>query len=62
MINKVKIQITEDEWAEFPKEKRERTMELMKLYGYDTKTLEALERETEQTVEDVYRQFYGEEE
>jgi hypothetical protein len=62
MIEKVKIQIEEDEWADTPREVRNRIMELMKEYGYDTKILEVLEREVNPpTPEDIFRQFYGDE-
>jgi hypothetical protein len=63
MIDKVKIRIEEDEWAEAPIEVRNRILELMKEYGYDTKMLEVLERDIkEPTIEDIYKQFYGDEE
>ena len=63
MIDKVKMQITEEEWAAMPQEKREKILMLMKKYGYDTKTLEVLEEEVrEQTIEDIYNQFYKGEE
>jgi hypothetical protein len=63
MNSKVKIEITEDEWVETPQAVRNRIMELMKEYGYDTAMLEVLERETkEPTLGDIYRQFYGDEE
>lgn len=41
---KVKIQITEDEWAAFPKDKRERIKEIiMENYGWDIASLVDLE-------------------
>ena len=62
MINKVKIQITEEEWTAMPQEKREKILMLMNKYGYDTKALHALEEEVrEQTIEDIYKQFYKDE-
>lgn len=62
MIDKVKIQIEEDEWADTPPKVRVRILELMKEYGYDTKMLEALEREVQPpTIEDIFKQFYGDE-
>lgn len=63
MMDKVKIQITEEEWAETAQDTREKILALMKQCGYDTKALEVLEEEVrEQTIEDVYSQFYGDEE
>ena len=62
MMDKVKIRIEEDEWAEAPKEVRTRIIQLMKEYGYDTQLLEALEREIEPSLQDIYKQFYGDEE
>lgn len=63
MIDKVKIRIEEDEWAEAPAEVRARILELMKEYGYDTKMLDVLQRDIQgPTIEDIYKQFYGDEE
>jgi hypothetical protein len=62
MIDKVKIQIEEDEWAEASPKVRARILELMTEYGYDIKMLQALEREVKDpTVEDIFKQFYGDE-
>jgi predicted Fe-Mo cluster-binding NifX family protein len=61
--NKVRISIEEEEWEELDPAKRQRILELMDEYGYDTVALKALEKQIgEQTIEDIYRQFYGEEE
>lgn len=63
MIENVKIKIEEEEWAEAEPEVRERIVELMKEYGYDIKALEVLQRDLEgPSDEDIYRQFYGDEE
>lgn len=44
----VKIQITEDEWAEYPEEKRKRIMELIEEnYGWDVSSLLVLEEGSE---------------
>lgn len=58
---KVKIQVTQGEWTETPEKDRARILELMKEYGYDTKALEGLERETKVSDDDIYNQFYGDE-
>jgi hypothetical protein len=63
MIEKVKIKIEENEWAEAPVEVRHRILELMKEYGYDTTVLEVLEDDMkEPTIDDIYKQFYGDDE
>jgi hypothetical protein len=63
MSDKVRISIEEEEWEACEPAKRKRIIELMKEYGYPTDALEALEREIgEQTIEDIYKQFYGDEE
>lgn len=71
MNDKVKIQITEEEWLEFPEDKRQRLIEAMRGFGYDTQVLDFMQKEysgktkedvaREEEVEDIYRQFYGEE-
>lgn len=45
MSDKIKIQITQKEWFEFPKEKRERVKEIMAEKGYDIGSLVDLEEE-----------------
>lgn len=63
MIDKVKIQITEEEWAETPVHIRKRILQVMKERGCDTKPLEVLEKYMEDpTIDDIYNQFYGDEE
>lgn len=63
MMDKVKFRIEENEWAELDRQKRKRILTLMNEYGYDTTMLEVLERECiEPTIEEIYRQFYGDEE
>ena len=62
MIPKVKIQIEEEEWAQLPQKSRERILELMNEYGYDTNLLQALEDDIKgPTPEEIFKQFYGEE-
>lgn len=64
----IKIEIEEQEWVNFPAEKRERIKELLaEQYGYDLSLLDdmvdqvAVERkELEQ--DEIFRQFYGDEE
>lgn len=64
----IKIEIEEQEWINFPAEKRERIKELLaEQYGYDLSLLDdmvdqvAAERnELEQ--DEIFRQFYGDEE
>ena len=63
MMNKVKIQITEQEWIDAEPKVRNRIVELMSKRGYDTNILEALQKEVNGPTEnDVYRQFYGDDE
>lgn len=63
MNPKVKIQITQEEWAETPQITRNRIMKLMKEYGYDVTSLDVLERDIkEPEINDIYKQFYGDEE
>ncbi|MDK2600633.1 hypothetical protein QO179_24375 [Bacillus stercoris] len=63
MTNKVKIEITEEEWIELSPEKRNKIVQLMKKYGYDSRALEALEKEyAEDDIQDIFNQFYGDEE
>lgn len=63
MNDKVKIQITEDEWAAFPADKRDRVLELMQEAGYPTEALEEIIRDIEEgPADDIFKQFYGDEE
>ena len=63
MNDKVRLTIEEEEWEACEPAIRKRIIELMDEYGYDTVGLKALEREIgEQTIEDIYKQFYGDEE
>ena len=63
MNPKIKIQVAESEWAETPQHIRNRVLELMKEYGYDTTSLDVLERDMgEPGIVDIYKQFYGDEE
>lgn len=63
MTNKVKIEITEEEWIELSPEKRNKIVQLMKKYGFDSRVLETLEKEyAEDDIQDIFNQFYGDEE
>jgi hypothetical protein len=63
MNNKVKISIDEMEWKELDAAKRHRIIELMSETGLSVKGLEELEKEIgEQTIQDIYKQFYEDEE
>lgn len=64
----VNIEIDKDEWLDYPKEKRERIKELlMDQFGYDLSLLdeaaeELKQNEQESIADQIYRQFYGDEE
>lgn len=64
----VKIEIGQDEWLSYPAEKREKIKELlMEQFGYDLSILdelvEELEEERKEDEKDqIWKQFYGEEE
>jgi hypothetical protein len=63
MNDKVKIQITETEWKELDELSRARIINLMRLGGYDTAAIEAIDMEVHGKPEDDhYNQFYGDEE
>jgi len=63
MNDSVKIQITDREWLELDKDKRDKILVLMEKYGYDTEGLRGLEEENKEFgIEDIFKQFYGDEE
>jgi hypothetical protein len=64
----VKIEIGQDEWLSYPEEKRERIKDLlMEQYGYDLSILDEMveelqEERREQEQDEIWKQFYGDEE
>lgn len=63
----IKIEIEESEWLNFPAAKRERIKELlMEQYGYDLEAIDQVitdsqEQRKEVEQDEIFRQFYGDE-
>lgn len=56
-MDNIRIIITEEEWLEFPKKKRERLKKLLvEKYGWDVSELNEIEREHER---DLFRKYFG---
>lgn len=61
MMDYIHIEISKEEWLNYPAEKRELIKQLlMEQFGYDLSVLDVATKELQE--DEIYRQFYGDEE